>query len=152
MYKSYLRIAWRFLLRNKSYSSINIAGLALGMTAAFLLFTYVSFEFSYDNFHDRLNRICMIRLDSYKGNVFDGSSMASFHAEAPAIREQYPQVENFVRLHTASGMMTYQELNGETVSYFESNGYYADSAFFSVFSFPLVLGDKLENQPVYCDA
>ena len=94
-------------------------GLAVGMTASFFLLAYVSFELSYDKFHDRLNDIYMIRLDSYKGNAFESSSMASFHAESPAIKAQYPQVENFVRFHTASGMMTYEALNGEVVSYFE---------------------------------
>lgn len=117
-------------------------GLAVGMTASFFLLAYVSFELSYDKFHDRLNDIYMIRLDSYKGNAFESSSMASFHAESPAIKAQYPQVENFVRFHTASGMMTYEAPNGEVVSYFEHDGYYADSSFCSVFSFPFVLGDK----------
>ena len=142
MLRNYLLVAYRNLLRNKMFSMINIVGLALGMTATLFLLSYVGFETSYDKFHDRLPDIYMIRLDSYKGNALDETSMQSFHAAAPAIKGQYPQVENFVRFHTASGMMTYQTTNGETVSYFERNGYYADSSFFSVFSFPLVLGDK----------
>jgi putative ABC transport system permease protein len=142
MFRNYLLVAYRNLIRNKMFSTINIAGLALGMTATLFLFSYVSFELSYDKFHDRLKDIYMIRMDSYKGNGLEGSSMASFYAETPAIKELYPQVENYVRFHTANGMITYQPSNGENVSYFERDGYYADSSFFSVFSFPLIAGDK----------
>jgi putative ABC transport system permease protein len=84
----------------------------------------------------------MVRLDSYKGKALDGSSMSSFHSESPAIKELYPQVENYVRLHQANGMMSYHNDNGEALSYFESNGFYTDSSFFSIFSFPLVLGNR----------
>ncbi len=142
MYKSYFKTGWRILLRNKGYSLINIVGLALGMTASFFLLAYVSFEFSYDKFHDRLSDIYMIRLDSYKANMLEGSSMQSYHSESPAIKDLYPQVENYVRLHSANGMMSSHNEKGEAVSYFEKNGFYADSSFFSVFSFPLVLGNQ----------
>jgi len=142
MFRSYLKVAYRNMLRRKMFSAIHIVGLALGMTAALFLLSYASFELSYDKFHEHRNEIYMIRLDSYKDNVPDGSTMASFHAEAPAIRDQYPDVENFVRLHTASGMLRRTTLNGEVLSYFERDGYYADSSFFSVFSFPLIRGDR----------
>ncbi|MGC3946378.1 MAG: ABC transporter permease [Chryseolinea sp.] len=142
MFRNYLLVAFRNLLRHKMFSTINIVGLALGMTSTLFLLNYVSFELSYDKSHQHLKDIYMIRLDSWKDNVFEGSSMASFYAEAPAIKDQYSQVQNFVRLHTASGMISYQDERGETLNYFEPNGYYADSSFFSVFSFPLIMGEK----------
>jgi putative ABC transport system permease protein len=57
MYKSYFKIGLRILLRNKAFSFINIVGLALGMTASLFLLGYVSFEFSYDRFHERVEDI-----------------------------------------------------------------------------------------------
>jgi putative ABC transport system permease protein len=142
MFRNYLLVACRNLLRNKMHSTINLVGLAVGMTATLLLLSYVGFELSYDKFHKNLEDIYMVRLDSYKGNVFDGSSMASFHAEAPAIKEQYGQVVNYTRLHPADGMMSYQAPDGQAISYFEQGGFYADTSFFSVFSFPLIAGDR----------
>lgn len=142
MIKPFFTIAVRLLLKRRLYSIINISGLALGMTAALFLLSYVSFELSYDKFHDKLSNIYMVRLDTYQDGALDVSSMASYYAEAPALKELYPQVENFARLHHASGMLSYQATNGEAINYFEHNSFYADSSFFTVFSFPLVLGDK----------
>ena len=51
MFKNYLKIAWRNLLRNKVYAVINIVGLALGISACLVIYLSVHFELSYDNFH-----------------------------------------------------------------------------------------------------
>ena len=57
MLRNYLTIAWRILWHNKVFSIINIFGLAVGMAAALILFQYVRFEKSYDNFHEKGDRI-----------------------------------------------------------------------------------------------
>ncbi len=51
MIQSYLKIAYRNMIRNKLYSVINILGLAVGVAASFLVLEYVLFEFSFDQFH-----------------------------------------------------------------------------------------------------
>jgi hypothetical protein len=51
MLKNYLKISWRNLLRNKTYTAINVAGLALSMTCGILIFILVSFNLSFDKFH-----------------------------------------------------------------------------------------------------
>jgi putative ABC transport system permease protein len=63
MIKNYLKIAFRNLWRHKIFSLINIMGLAVGMTACFLIFLYVRFELSYDSFHNKANRIYRIVAD-----------------------------------------------------------------------------------------
>ena len=57
MIKNYLKIAFRNLWRHRVFSFINIMGLAVGMTACFLIFLYVRFELSYDSFHSKADRI-----------------------------------------------------------------------------------------------
>ena len=57
MLKNYFKIAFRSLWRHRVFSIINIMGLAVGMTACFLIFLYVRFETSYDNFHSKADRI-----------------------------------------------------------------------------------------------
>jgi hypothetical protein len=53
MFKSYLKVAWRNLLRHKAFSSINIVGLAIGMTCSIFILLWVQHELSYDRFHAR---------------------------------------------------------------------------------------------------
>src|SRR5689334_5849377 len=57
MYKNYLMIAWRNLLKKKGYSAINILGLALGIACCLLVFMYVNYERSFDSYHTKGDRI-----------------------------------------------------------------------------------------------
>lgn len=141
MIRNYIAVAWRNLLKYKAISFIMIFGLA-SSTAAFLLIAqYVFSEFSYDDFHTNADNIYRIRLDDYKQDILTNSSVISYHAEAPAIKEAFPEVENFVRLHRADGMISYRKATGELVSHHENKAFYADSSLFSVFSFQLLKGD-----------
>src|ERR1700749_175421 len=63
MIKNYFKTAFRTLLRHKAFSFINILGLAVGLTACFLIFLYVRFEKSYDNFHTKADRIFRVVTD-----------------------------------------------------------------------------------------
>src|SRR5581483_7515180 len=60
MIKNYLKIAWRTLLRQKTYTAINILGLTLGIAASILIFTLVSYQLSFDDFHPNKDRIYRI--------------------------------------------------------------------------------------------
>ncbi|MBS1978339.1 MAG: ABC transporter permease [Bacteroidetes bacterium] len=142
MLRNYFVIAYRNLIRHKLFTSINIIGLAIGLAASLFLFQYVGFELSYDKFHANAPNICRVRLDIYKSGVFQSSSAQSYHAEAPALKESFPEILNYVRLHRADGMLSFYDKPGHVISFFEQNGLYADSSFFSVFSFPLIKGDR----------
>ena len=63
MCKNYFKIAFRNLSKNKAFSCINILGLAIGMSAFLLIFLYVTFELSYENFHKNRDRIYRLRND-----------------------------------------------------------------------------------------
>jgi putative ABC transport system permease protein len=139
MLRNYITSAYRNLIRHKVFSIINLLGLGLGVTASLLLFQYSSFELSFDNFHGE--DVYRIRLDSYDGKSFKNSSATSYFGESPELKETYEEVQAYVRLHRADGMIKYQK-NGVVTSNFERKGYYADSNFFSMFSFPLVKGNK----------
>lgn len=60
MIKSYFKIAWRNLLRDKGYSFINISGLALGMAVAILIGLWMYDEITYDDYHDNYDRIAQV--------------------------------------------------------------------------------------------
>lgn len=141
MLSNYVISAYRNLIRHKVFSIINLLGLGLGVTASLLLFQYVSFELNFDNFHFQSENIYRIRLDSYNAGSFENSSATSYYGESPELKDAFEEVENYVRMHRADGMIKYQN-EGVLVSNFERRGFYADSSFFSMFSFPLVKGDK----------
>jgi putative ABC transport system permease protein len=70
------------------------------------------------------------------------SSATSFYGLAPEALQLLPDVRNFSRLHRADGMLTHLTPDGRSISFFETNAYYADTSFFSLFTFPLIEGSK----------
>lgn len=141
MLLNFITIAYRNLFRHKMFSFINIVGLALGIAASLLLLQYVSNELSYDKFHVMAENIYRLRHDAYKGGALEHSEALTYYGAAPAIKESFPEVVNFVRLHRADGMLNYHTKTGDVVSHHETKAFYADSSFFSIFSFPLVIGN-----------
>jgi hypothetical protein len=75
MFKNYLKVAWRGLMRNLSFSLINILGLAIGMASAILILLWVQNEMSHDRFHAKKDRLYRLNnRDSFNGEVFAWSS------------------------------------------------------------------------------
>src|SRR5678816_1374611 len=60
MFRNYFKTAWRSITRNKAYAFISVFGLSLGITAAILIFSFVHYQLSFDNFHSDANRIYRI--------------------------------------------------------------------------------------------
>jgi hypothetical protein len=69
MFRSYFKIGWRNLSRNKAYASINIGGLALSMTCGVLIFTFVKHHLSYDDFHQNQGRIYKIVTEAHRDEI-----------------------------------------------------------------------------------
>ncbi len=135
MIKSYLKIAFRNLLRNKGYSTINIAGLAVGMAAAVLIFLWIENELSYDQFHKNKERIYQVwnRLPT-EGEISCGNSVSA--PTAPAIVKDLPDVERAVRVSQPN---TFLLSAGDKK--IKKYGAYVDTGFLQMFSFPLLKGD-----------
>src|ERR1700678_418393 len=101
MLSNFLRTAFRNLWKHRIYSLLNILGLTVGMTAAFLVFLYVHFELSYDRFNTRADRIyrlvCDIKTPTETINT--GVTAAPM---AVYIKTDFPEVDAFLRINTAS--------------------------------------------------
>ena len=90
MFSNYLKTTIRNLIKTKLFSAVNILGLAIGMTACLLILHYVSFEKSYDKFHEAGERIYRLR---YERSSAEGKTVKFASCTAPAatfIRERYP--------------------------------------------------------------
>ena len=136
MFKNHLKTAWRNLVRNPKISIINIGGLAIGLTCAFVLFLYAGSEFGYDTFYKDANRIFRvythISLNGAESNAAKTSPPAAY-----ALRNDIPEVQASTLVgYEASYNMKY----GENV-FREHRVYTADSNYFKVFDHRLLKGN-----------
>jgi len=138
MFSSYLKIAFRNLSKRKGYSLLNIIGLATGITCCLLIFQYVSFEKSYDNFPRKINDIVRLRLDSYRQGKLAWKSATIYPAIGPTMKKDFPEVEDFCRLHDADLLLSNDE---KDVRFSEQKGYYADASFLRMFDVTLLKGN-----------
>lgn len=139
MFVNYLKTALRVLLRQKSYSIINIGGLAIGMSVCILILSYVFFELSYDKFHENSDQIYRIGLDAtVGGNVMNLAVTSAPMGEA--LRQDFPEVIENTRFSIGGS----QELSIGEHKFIQDDVLFSDSSFFDVFSFNLIQGDKNE--------
>lgn len=135
MIKNYIKIAFRNLWRHKSFSLINIIGLAVGMTACLLIFMYVKFELSYDKFNQNFDQVYRLNTDIKTPNEVLHWSSASAPM-GPALKADYPEVKEVARIFGASYLV---ESNNQKFQ--ENNISFADPAIFKIFTLPLVKGN-----------
>jgi putative ABC transport system permease protein len=135
MFRNYLKTALRNLWRHRAFSFINIMGLTIGMTACFLIFLYVKFELSYEDFHPKADRIYRIAADiKTPTEVLHANGPA--WAVPPNLKDEFPEVEEFVRITNTSMIVRYRD-----IKYKEDNVMIADSSAFRVFGWTLLKGD-----------
>jgi len=146
MIKNYFKTAWRSLLRGKSFSFINITGLAIGMAGAILILLWLQNEISFDKFN--VNKDNLYQVYGLGSNA-DGKAVAideTSQPMAPALKQNYPEVEAATRLADVSSFL----LTANNKSFTNIKGDFADASFMQMFSFPLIQGNKNEQlQNVY---
>jgi putative ABC transport system permease protein len=141
MIKNYIRIAWRSLFRNKSFSVTNVLGLTIGMTCTLLIFLWVKDERGYDKFHANYGNTYQVKAHrDFKNQVFTDQNMVLPLAEA--IQEKIPEVKNaVVTTHQQSHVLTYGD------NRFKKQGYTVSKHFFDVFSWEFIKGNAATALP-----
>lgn len=142
MFKNYLKIGYRSLLKQKVYSVINILGLSIGMASVVLILLHVEDELSYDKFHLKGDRIYKLHLTRLYPDHITKYSITP-HSFSDVMVEDFPEIETAVRLLPLPGnvVVKYTKNNGEEITFEESRFMLADSTFFEVFSTKLIKGD-----------
>lgn len=148
MIRNYFKIAWRNLIKNKGYSIINIGGLAIGITAYLLIIQYVNFESSYDKHQPRINDLYRVTLSTNLGSQGFVNAAATHPAVGSAMKRDFPEVENFVRvvdkeIMMGSFVLSYTNEQGDLVKSNVSNDmiYIADSTALNLFKINLIKGN-----------
>ena len=139
----FLSSSLRNIRRDGIYSLIKIGGLALGLGTSLILLLFVKYQLSFDTQHphgDRTFRVNMTHIWRSGGGVFHSTGPAV----AFALREEFPEIEEVLRINTPGGYtMRYTTESGETRAFNErfDNIFAADSNFFSFFNIPLREGN-----------
>ena len=135
MLRNYFKIAFRSLLRHRGFTILNIIGLAVGMAAFFLIFQYVRFEYSYDDFVTKKDRVYRLVTD-IKSQSGVQHNWTSSMPMAIQLKREYPAIGDVVRLSKQSTLLK----RGDVI-FQEERTIFADSGLFNIFDFPLVEGD-----------
>jgi len=138
MLKNYLRIAFRNQWRYKGYSTINIAGLAVGMAVCMMIFLWVQHELSFDRFHAKADRIYrVVENQEYEGGQIFPVAVTPAPL-APALVTEMPEVMNAARYHEGPRLLVRHGDN----RFYEDRVSLADQSFLEMFTFPFAEGDS----------
>jgi putative ABC transport system permease protein len=144
MFKNYFKIARRNLMRNKSYTAINITGLAVGIAVCMVIFIIIQFQTSYDNFHTKKDRIYRVLTEYHSaesGNVSYGKAVP--FPLPLGLKTSFPQIKQVAQVFAShDDQLLIVDNNGNTEKDFkEQHGvFYASPSFFKMFDFPLLAG------------
>ncbi len=135
MFRNYLIVAVRNVLRQKLYAFINVFGLAIGLACCILIFLFVRHEWQYDAFHENSDRIFRVIGQETRPDGRVGFSTLHPASLAAALKKEFPGVvraSGFMRSRT---QVSYQEV------FFRESFGLVDADFLEIFSFPLLAGD-----------
>lgn len=137
MLRSYLKIAWRNLLKNKTFSLINIFGLAVGLGCFILITLYVLDELSYDRFYPDAKRTYRVNSEIRFGGT-DLNLATCSDPFGATLKKDYPEVEQYVRIYASAGRKFVKRGNETIVENRVAN---VDSTYFDVFPRPILAGN-----------
>jgi len=138
MLKNYFNIARRNLVRNKLHSFILIFGLSISMASCILLLEYISYQWSYDSFHENGDQIYRVVNTRFQNGEQIQKGTITYPSIGPTMAKDFPEVERFCRFAFANHTLL-KKPKGEIIRL--ENALYADQEFFNIFTFPLLAGN-----------
>ncbi len=135
MIKNYFKIAWRNLIKNKTYTLLNIVGLSAGLTCFAFITLWIKDEWSYDRFNTKADRIYRV-VGKYKSDAEIFEQAVTSVPMGPTLKNDYPEVENFVRFDKSDAVVK----NG-TQMYAEEGFLVTEPSFFDMYSYKMTQGD-----------
>jgi putative ABC transport system permease protein len=136
MFQNYIRVAWRNLTRNKVWAFTNVTGLSIGLAAVMLIMLYISDEVSFDRFQANGPQLYRLVHDSRNEMGKESGGGTTGGPMATAFLQSVPEVSAACR--TKGTDMQLVRKGGEIIPEYST---YADTSFFTMFSFPLIAGN-----------
>ena len=140
MFKNYFKVAIRNFLRYKTFSLINIFGLAIGIACSILISLFVLDELSYDRYHENAKNIYRIAVDGFINGREIKVPITGQPVGVTFVRE-FPEIIKSTRITNASLSSPDNTISYDNEHFSESGVFYADSSVFDIFSIPLKDGD-----------
>lgn len=136
MFKNFLKTAWRNIMRQKVFSFINIAGMALSLTVVWLIALYITYELSYDRYHKNSNNIYrLVSHGQWGDQKFDITGTSGLAAEA--FKRDFPEVEDALRINAEGGGVI--DYNDKKIK--DDAILFSDPSFFTIFSYHFLAGN-----------
>lgn len=136
MFKNYLKIAYRNIIKNKVYSLINITGLSVGLACCLIIFLFVKYETSFENFHSNADRIYRVNIESKNSDGIVYETCVPFPF-ADAFRTDFPDLDPVTQIFFSEEIQV--ESNNELFT--QQNALFVDSSFLKIFDYEFVLGN-----------
>jgi len=140
MFKNYIKIALRIFKKDKTFTAINLVGLAMGLAVALLIIQYVRFELSYENTHPLADRIVRLTMDYMNGGTVDAQDTETNPPVGPKAMREMSEVVNYTRAYPVGEPNVTVQI-GENF-YLVEKVFAVDSSFFSMFNYPLMRGTR----------
>lgn len=144
MFRNYLKIIWRNIYRQPSYTILNLSCLSLGIAAALIVLLYLDFELNYDFFHQQKNRIYRIETNAIHTHqkVMEVNWSRTSAPLGPYIQQDFPEVEDYARFYRFFNNESVNlEIGDKIIS--EDEIMVADASALSIFSFDFIYGDAI---------
>jgi len=145
MVRNLLTAAWRSLIKNKFFSSLNIVGLAVGMAVFLMIAQYVQVERSYEDFIPNADNIYRVKLETYLNSQLVMSSAENYPGAGPALKNEFPEVTGFARLYNMGYknniIITNEDAKPSSIAFKQRRFLYADSAFLPLMGYTMAAGD-----------
>src|SRR6185503_3837237 len=144
MFKNYFKTAFRTLIRNRNYTIINIAGLAVGIAVCMMIFIIIQFQTSFDNFHakkDRTYRVLTEYHHADASNIFYGKAVP--FPMPIGLKTAFPQLEQVAPVYASqnSQLLIPGDDGKITKTFKEDKGvFFTEPSFFKIFDYPLLAG------------
>ena len=144
MYRNYFKTAFRSLTRNRNYTIINIAGLAVGVAVCMMIFMIIQYQTSFDEFHSKKDRTYRVLTESHHADAATISYAKNVPFPMPeGLKTEFPQIEQVAPIYAShNDELQVLDANGTPIKNFkEQNGvFYTSPSFFKMFDFPLLAG------------
>ena len=145
MLQNYLTATLRHLWNKRGFALLNIAGLAIGISACLLILQYVQFELSYDRFHERSANIFRVQLEQYRAGELVFASAENYPALGPAMKKDFPEVLDYARLYNLGAknnmVLTREDAPEAPIHFKQRRLLYADPSFLPMFSYRMIAGE-----------
>jgi putative ABC transport system permease protein len=139
MFKNHFKVTIRHLLRQKFYTTIKVAGFALGLACCLLILIFIRHELSFDKYYSDADRIYRVLVDYHAGGE-EGMHTITTTPLAKTLEQEFPEIEKAVRIAPYFAATNLVKKEGEAENVYEEGFIYADPGLLDMFDFPMIGG------------